>query len=60
MTRTTPVIAVTLSGVQSKEAEAQVTSRMLEMGFAAYIPKPINPLTFAKQVERLLPLTLRG
>jgi CheY-like chemotaxis protein len=55
-----PVIAITASGARDAAAEAQVRDRIMGLGFTAYIPKPIEPKTFAERIEGFLPENLRG
>lgn len=59
-TSATPVIAITASGAVDKAAEAQVHERITGLGFTSYIPKPIEPKTFAARVDGFLPSDLRG
>jgi hypothetical protein len=40
-------------------AEAQVHERITGLGFTSYIPKPIEPKTFAMRVDGFLPEGLR-
>lgn len=48
-----PIVAVTASSMLGD------LEKVLAAGFDGYIPKPIEPRTFVKQIEEFLPLNLR-
>ena len=58
-TRDIAVVALTASGAANPAAQAGVRTRILEMGFAGYIPKPVNLSSFAAEVAAYLPPHLR-
>jgi len=53
-TAATPVIALTARALARRVAQAGVRDRIINLGFNGYIPKPVDPKTFAAQVEAFL------
>jgi CheY-like chemotaxis protein len=48
-TRTLPLVAVTALAMVGDQ------QRVLAAGFDGYVPKPLNPETFVRQIEAFLP-----